>query len=94
MFFSLYNNNSPKPKFMPKKQVLIIIVVLAVSAFSLPFLSNSDLFKGALTISESGGQNCIVLGSNRKVILDTATVNNREIPVYRDALDRECTDEE
>jgi len=93
MFFSLYNNNSPKPKFMPKKQVLIIIAVLAVSAFALPFLSNSDLFKGALTISDSVEATCIDLGGDRKVILATAEVGEREIPVYRDVVGDECADE-
>jgi len=93
MFFSLYNNNSPKPKFMPKKQVLIIIALLAVSAFALPFLSNSDLFKGALTISDSGEETCIDLGGDRKVILDTAEVGGKRIPVYRDVGLGECSDE-
>jgi len=78
---------------MPKKQVLIIIAVLAVSAFALPFLSNSDLFKGALTISDSGEQTCINLGGGRKVILDTADVGDRTIPVYRDVEPDECTNE-
>ena len=78
---------------MPKKQVLIIIAVLAVSAFALPFLSNSDLFKGALTITQTGEGTCIDLGGGRKVILAEANVNGRNIPVYRDANIRECPDE-
>ena len=78
---------------MPKKQVLIIIAVLAVSAFALPFLSNSDLFKGALTVTVAGENTCIDLGNNRKVILDRASVEGRDIPVYRDAAANECAEE-
>lgn len=78
---------------MPKKQVLIIIAVLAVSAFALPFLSNSDLFKGALTVTVADENTCIDLGGGRKVILDSARVDGRNIPVYRDADLRECPDE-
>jgi hypothetical protein len=77
---------------MPKKQVLIIIAVLAVSAFALPFLSNSDLFKGALTITQAGESTCVDLGGNRKVILDQAEVSGRTIPVYRDAEADECAE--
>lgn len=75
---------------MPKKQVLIIIAVLAVSAFALPFLSNSDLFKGSLIISSGEDIECIDLGSGRKVYLDTAEVNGQTIPVYKDAEDNQC----
>jgi hypothetical protein len=77
---------------MPKKQVLIIIAVLAVSAFALPFLSNSDLFKGALTITQTDESTCIDLGNDRKVILDEAEVSGRSIPVYRDAAAEECAE--
>lgn len=78
---------------MPKKQVLIIIAVLAVSAFALPFLSNSDLFKGSLIISSGENIECIDLGSDRKVFLTTAEVNGTEIPVYKDAEDGQCDTE-
>jgi len=78
---------------MPKKKVLIIIAVLAVSAFALPFLSNSDLFKGSLIISSGEDRECIDLGSDRKVYLDTANVNGTEIPVYKDADSGECDEE-
>ena len=77
---------------MPKKQVLIIIAVLAVSAFALPFLSNSDLFKGSLTISSGEGEECIDLGPGRKVYLDKANVNGIEIPVYKDAAEGHCVE--
>ena len=75
---------------MPKKQVLIIIAVLAVSAFALPFLSNSDLFKGSLIISSGDDVECIDLGSGRQVYLATAEVNRNQIPVYKDADNGEC----
>ena len=64
-----------------------------MSAFALPFLSNSDLFKGALTITQTGDGTCIDLGGGRKVILDEATVSGRPIPVYRDVDPGECPDE-
>ena len=75
---------------MPKKQVLIIIAVLAVSAFALPFLSNSDLFKGSLIISSGEEVECIDLGSDRQVYLSEAVVNGQSIPVYIDAEGDEC----
>ena len=78
---------------MPKKQVLIILLIVAVSAFALPFFSNSDLFKGALTIgSTEGGETCIDLGSGRKVFLSQAEVGGQTIPVYKDANEGECAE--
>ena len=77
---------------MPKKQVLIIIAVLAVSAFALPFLSNSDLFKGSLIISSGEDLECIDFGSGRKVYLAEAEVNGNTIPVYKDAAEGHCVE--
>ena len=63
------------------KKITIIIIILALCAYFLPYLTNSDLFKGALVVP--GGQDdCQVvnLGNGRYVM--KAQVD--EIDVYVD----------
>ena len=63
------------------KKITIIVIILALCAYFLPYLTNSDLFKGALLIPE-GQDDCQVvnLGSGRYVM--KAQVD--EIDVYVD----------
>ena len=63
------------------KKITIIVIILALCAYFLPYLTNSDLFKGALVVP--GGQDdCQVvnLGNGRYVM--KAQVD--EIDVYVD----------
>ena len=63
------------------KKITIIVIILALCAYFLPYLTNSDLFKGALVVP--GGQDdCQVvnLGNGRYVMKAQAD----DIDVYID----------
>ena len=67
------------------KKITIIVIILALCAYFLPYLTNSDLFKGALVVP--GGQDdCQVvnLGNGRYVKKITT---EEGIEVYVDILD-------
>ena len=84
---------------MKTKQILIAGGIIVVAAFSLPYLTNTDFFRGALitvqTQNDCPRENIIQLtaGENpRYIYQSTHTLDdNRTIPVYKDLTQAEIT---
>ena len=83
---------------MKTKQIIIAGGIIVVAAFSLPYLTNTDFFRGALIGSEAN-EGCIIdevafdgefiqltAGDNpRYIYQDTHELDDgRTIPVYKD----------
>jgi len=78
---------------MKTKQILIAGGIIVVAAFSLPYLTNTDFFRGAL-ISVNTQEGCpietdiiqLTAGENpRYIYQDTHQLDDgRTIPVYKD----------
>ena len=78
---------------MKTKQILIAGGIIVVAAFSLPYLTNTDFFRGAL-ISVNTQEGCdieadiiqLTAGDNpRYIYQDTHQLDDgRTIPVYKD----------
>ncbi|MBT6143284.1 hypothetical protein HOH51_02100 [bacterium] len=51
------------------KKITIIVIILALCAYFLPYLTNSDLFKGTVGLNSVDAENCQVvnLGNGRYV---------------------------
>ena len=85
---------------MKTKQILIAGGIIVVAAFSLPYLTNTDFFRGAL-ITVQTGSNCprdniiqLTAGdSPRYIYQDTHQLDDgRTIPVYKDLTEDEIND--
>ncbi len=83
---------------MKTKQILIAGGIIVVAAFSLPYLTNTDFFRGAL-IGSDANQGCTINGEDfdgefiqltagdnpRYIYQDTHELDDgRTIPVYKD----------
>mgnify|MGYP006431893959 FL=1 len=71
------------------KKITIIIIILALCAYFLPYLTNSDLFKGTVGLNTEGAENCQVvnLGNGRYV---KKVTTEEGIEVYVDILDSDA----
>jgi len=85
---------------MKTKQILIAGGILVVAAFSLPYLTNTDFFRGALQFVDTQ-QNCarneeiiqLTAGENPRYIYQSTHQldDGRTIPVYKDLTQQEIT---